>query len=295
VSGIKTMIAQLRGHRPQVVIAHGERELLFASLAGRRARNNARLVFVIHNDRIESRSWVRPFSKRITRFLARRVDVVIAVSAVAARGELGSLFKTPTVAVQPPRDSGGMEPREIAGGYRFIAAGRMVPRKGFAVLLSAIGANAQIFAESDSRVTIAGDGPLLDELRNQAAALGIDQLVDFPGNIDDLADELCGSHYFLQPSQSEGAGMALLEALQSGTLAASGPVGFATEALALDPRNTIFNHVPTAGEWSRWFADTLPTTPPRLDERIARAERYRSSYDPTVLADGFYQLVFGRS
>jgi hypothetical protein len=66
VPGIKTMIAQLRGLRPQVVIAHGERELLFASLAGRRARNNARLVFVIHNDRLESRSWVRPFSKMIT-------------------------------------------------------------------------------------------------------------------------------------------------------------------------------------------------------------------------------------
>jgi glycosyltransferase involved in cell wall biosynthesis len=293
LTGLQQMVTQLRLQRPQVVIAHGERELLYASWAKRRARNNSRLVFLIHNDRIESRTVVRPLSMMITGILARHVDVALAVSGIAAHGELGRLFAEPIVTIQPPRHPNSREPIAITGGYRFTSAGRMVPRKGFDVLLSAISVHAKSFIDSGSQVVIAGDGPSLNDLQDQAVALGIDRFVDFPGSIPQLADELRASHYFLQPSESEGAGMALLEALQCGARAASGPVGIAPEALALDPRNTLFKTVPTKSDWIQWFTDTFAIQPPTLDERIARARTYQTAYDSTVLADRFYQVIFG--
>jgi glycosyltransferase involved in cell wall biosynthesis len=65
--------------------------------------------------------------------------------------------------------------------YRLLALGRLVPKKGFDVLLLAL----KILREEgwDCRLTLAGSGPEEGRLKSLARDLGISPLVDFPGFI----------------------------------------------------------------------------------------------------------------
>jgi colanic acid/amylovoran biosynthesis glycosyltransferase len=115
------------------------------------------------------------------------------------------------------------------GGWKFVQACRLIAKKGLRVSLRAFAK----FAARDpaSTFTIAGEGPLRNELGEQAAALGIADKIFFPGFISQtqLRELFYQSHIFLHPSEvggdgnQEGVPNSMLEAMASGL-----PV-FATE------------------------------------------------------------------
>ena len=107
------------------------------------------------------------------------------------------------------------------GVWRFIQAARLVPKKGLATALQAFA----VFAEKHpwSTFTIAGEGPMEDELRALAARLGIDDRVEFPGFLSQeaLGNLFSLSHVFVHPSETanrdvEGIPNAMLEAMAWG-------------------------------------------------------------------------------
>lgn len=96
----------------------------------------------------------------------------------------------------------------------FLAIGRLVPEKGFDVLLTALHA-----AGIDHDLLIAGTGPQQDALRDQAASLGLDDRVTFVGRADrGLVSSLhAGSDFFVLPSTAqEGLPLVALEAMAAG-------------------------------------------------------------------------------
>ena len=115
------------------------------------------------------------------------------------------------------------------GQWRFVQAGRLIEKKGLPVTLRAFA----IFLRQhpDAKLTIAGEGPLLDELQDLARELGIEERISFTGFIsqEELRDIYYRSHIFLHPSQTghdgnqEGIPNSMLEAMATGL-----PV-FATE------------------------------------------------------------------
>ncbi len=64
-----------------------------------------------------------------------------------------------------------------------------------------------------AQVVIAGDGPLRDELQEQAGALGVAEAVHLLGVRDDVPELLQRLDLFVLPSNSEGLSNALLEAM----------------------------------------------------------------------------------
>lgn len=65
------------------------------------------------------------------------------------------------------------------GGRTVLAVGRLVPKKGFGHLLDAA---APLAADGTlDRLVVVGDGPLRDELRAHADAVGLDAAVEWPG------------------------------------------------------------------------------------------------------------------
>ncbi len=105
--------------------------------------------------------------------------------------------------------------------WRIVQASRLVPKKGIATALDAFA----IFRESfpAARFTVAGEGPLLDELKSKATQLGIAGSVEFAGFLDQdgLRALFAASHLYLHPSETvdgdvEGVPNALLEAMASG-------------------------------------------------------------------------------
>ncbi len=118
-------------------------------------------------------------------------------------------------------------------GIDFLTVRRLSPRMGHGMLLEAF---ERVVAERpNSRLYIAGDGPLREELERTAARLGIADDVTFLGYVpdDDLPRAYATADCFVLPTRElEGFGLATLEALASGTPVVATPVGGTTEVLA---------------------------------------------------------------
>ena len=115
------------------------------------------------------------------------------------------------------------------GAWQFVQAGRLIEKKGLPVTIRAF----EVFVRQYPNATlrIAGEGPLLRELKMLAHELKIAQRVSFTGFLsqEQLREIYYRSHIFLHPSQTgrdgnqEGIPNSMLEAMASGL-----PV-FATE------------------------------------------------------------------
>jgi glycosyltransferase involved in cell wall biosynthesis len=110
----------------------------------------------------------------------------------------------------PPRDP----PSPMPDTRRLVAAGRLTPQKGFDLLLEAW---ATVTAKHpDWTLTVYGEGPSRRQLTEQRDALGLSNVVDFPGITAQLDTELRTSSMFVLSSRFEGLPMVLLEAMSCG-------------------------------------------------------------------------------
>jgi colanic acid/amylovoran biosynthesis glycosyltransferase len=108
------------------------------------------------------------------------------------------------------------------GEWKLLQAGRLIEKKGFQTSLRAFAVLQKKFP--GATFTIAGEGPMKNELQNLARELGIAEQVRFAGFLSQaqLREELFRSHVFLQPSElgrdgnQEGVPNAMLEAMASG-------------------------------------------------------------------------------
>ena len=88
--------------------------------------------------------------------------------------------------------------------------GRFVPKKGFDVFLAAL---ALLKAQGRAfRAVLAGAGDLEAALKRQAAALGLDDVLSFPGWVHDKAAFFAGIDLFAFPSSHDVCPVVLLEA-----------------------------------------------------------------------------------
>jgi colanic acid/amylovoran biosynthesis glycosyltransferase len=115
------------------------------------------------------------------------------------------------------------------GEWQFVQAGRLIEKKGLPVALRAF--STFLKQHPNATLTIAGEGPLLSELRRFARELGVIDRISFTGFVsqEQLREIYYRSHIFLHPSQTGGDGNqegipnSMLEAMATGL-----PV-FATE------------------------------------------------------------------
>jgi len=108
------------------------------------------------------------------------------------------------------------------GQWRFFQACRLIPKKGIETTLRGFARFLTHFP--GSKLTVAGEGPLAEPLRELAGDLRIADRVSFPGFVSQakLRDLFYQSHVFLHPSVTgpdgdrEGVPNAMLEAMASG-------------------------------------------------------------------------------
>ncbi|MFN8545939.1 MAG: glycosyltransferase [Candidatus Binatia bacterium] len=177
-------------------------------------------------------------ARRAWRSIGRRVDTIVTNATalrveaehdrVSARWEIipsgvdvGQFADLPDAAAA--RVALGVDPATPVVG----TVGRLEVRKGHDTLLLA----AQALARQGRRVQvlIVGDGPLREALAGRAAALGLDGMVRFTGNLRDVRPALAAMDAFVLPSEAEGMSNALLEALAAGRAVVATAVGGTSE------------------------------------------------------------------
>jgi glycogen(starch) synthase len=181
----------------------------------------------------------------------RQARMVTACSAFALRS-LEALVEPTCPSLVIPN---GVDPREFARtrgpetGFEpyILSVGRLVPQKGFDVLLDA-------FAATDLEgvnLVIAGDGFERGALERRATELGIVDRVHLPGAVgrDRLVALMLGALAFALPSRGEAFGIALLEAMATGVPAVAAAAGGVPE-LARDGENALVVPVENAGALS---------------------------------------------
>lgn len=92
-----------------------------------------------------------------------------------------------------------------------LMVGEFIPRKRHEDALSAFSA-----VWSGAHLLLVGKGPLEDEMRQQAASMGLGRRVHFLGYRDDVPELMAISQLLLLPSLQEGLPMAVIEAMSMG-------------------------------------------------------------------------------
>jgi glycosyltransferase involved in cell wall biosynthesis len=123
-------------------------------------------------------------------------------------------YAIPNPVTLPAPMAGGGRVRGEASSRTILAMGRLVPQKGFDLLL-------QAFAKIADRhphwsIKVLGQGPLREQLQTQAASLGLQERVTFVGAVSDPFQYLRTADLFVFSSRFEGFGNALAEAMACG-------------------------------------------------------------------------------
>jgi glycosyltransferase involved in cell wall biosynthesis len=111
-----------------------------------------------------------------------------------------------------PEIDPGEHPRQIDEA-RFVYMGRLDREKDIGLMIQGFSA---LPAKTGARLTIVGEGPQQEELKQLAATLGVRDRVEFTGRLDDVTPALIASDFYLSTSQSEGMSNSMLEAMSYG-------------------------------------------------------------------------------
>ena len=232
-------VARLRrlGRRADVLHAHGLRAGALAALAlGRRRRGRTRLVVTLHNLTVGGRLTTL-VGDRLERLIARRADLVLAVSPdLAERAQdLGAphveVAIIPAVSPQQPAepstsDAAAAEDAWPRSGARLLTVARLAPQKGLPLLLEVAAIlSREVDAGRLAAFTwaLAGDGPGREQAAERIAA---EQLpVALLGRRNDAPALMEVADIVVQTSLWEGQPLTIQEALRAGTAIVATDVG----------------------------------------------------------------------
>lgn len=155
--------------------------------------------------------------------IARSFDTVV-VRGHRASEYVRSCVPGPRVeviagSVDPHRYTGHSTGRE----YDIATVGQLIPRKQVCHLLEVVARLKE--SRPAVRAAVVGDGPLMDDLRSRAEALGITGNVEFLGHQERVEDILHHTKVFVLTSRHEGLSIALAEAMTAGAVPVVADVG----------------------------------------------------------------------
>lgn len=181
-----------------------------------------------------------------------------------------------------------MEQTSSTGSSRILFVGRLHPQKNLQTLIQAV---AKIHAErpGELSVSLIGEGPARPDLEDLIRGLGLHDVVDMPGEADNVSPHLLDADIFVLPSHAEGMSNALLEAMahQLPVVVSDIPgnrdvVTDGVDGLTFDPQSADD------------LASKLLTlvTDPELRQRLGCAARQvvMSTYDLEIVRDRYIEI-----
>ncbi len=196
VRSVNALVRLARAADAALIHANGSRAMAYAGVAGRLA------AAVIATSRAVARRF--PWAPAKVRVVPNGIDL----KRFAPRPPSGAL-----------RASLGIPPAAPV----LVSIGRHVPEKGYRHLVDAAALVER--TKPGAHWLLVGDGELRGELEAQARGLGLESRVHFAGWRDDVADVLALADLLVLPSESEGFGRVLVEAMAMGRAIVATAVG----------------------------------------------------------------------
>lgn len=286
------LVRYLRRERPPVLLAAKDRAGRAALRARDRAGVDTRVVLRIGNTLSQSlagrgglRRWLR---YRPIRRWYPRADAIVAVSQGVADDVVATsgvdpqhvhVIRNPVVSPALDRLAGNDpgHPWLRGGGPPVVlGVGRLTRQKDFPTLLRAF---ARLRERMDARLIILGEGEDRAALETLARELGIEDVTDFPGFVDNPYGWMRRANVFVLSSAWEGSPNALTEALYLGTPVVSTDCRSGPRELLEDGRYGPLVPVGDAGAMADAIERTLaePLSPATLRQAVLEYTRARST------------------
>lgn len=215
----------LRQRQPDAVLSTLTHTNIITAVAHRLAGSRARLV-------LREANLPPPplrFADRGIALLAplayRRAHAMVAVSHAVADSLRRDrrvpdriaveVIDNPAVTADLDRRAAEAPPADLAGDGPplLLAVGRLVPVKGFEVLIDAF---ARVVARRPARLVILGEGPLRETLEARVRDHAIDAAVSLPGFVANPFAVMRRAQVFVLSSRQEGSPNALVQAVALG-------------------------------------------------------------------------------
>jgi glycosyltransferase involved in cell wall biosynthesis len=226
IKGIINIYKYIKKHDIKIVHSHGYKPNIFLGLIPKKYLK-AKIITTIHG-------WAKEFAGRnqaiyetLNCYFIRRFDRCIAVSKAVYNDMIKRQIPSKKITIiyngidinnaqHIERDKSSLrESFDIPKDVLLIGtAGRLVKEKGMDVFIKGAGIFLQKYP--NAFFLIAGDGPLLSQLRFLTSQLGIEHKLRFLGFADKIYDFLYTLDIFVLCSLTEGLPIVLLEALSAG-------------------------------------------------------------------------------
>ena len=201
-----------------VVHAHLPRAELLCALA----LKSKRFIVTRHNSEAFFPKGPIRLSKLLSRFVLNRSFASISISKAVANYLKNSeemsgtqdnhviYYGIKNTSVSPRRN-----PRVVSGPIQVGTVSRLVPQKNLPLLLFAL-KELNSKESPGFNLTIVGSGPLKTELQSLSADLGIEEMVTWKEQLQEVLPFYRSLDVFVLPSNYEGFGLVLLEAMSQG-------------------------------------------------------------------------------
>lgn len=289
-----TSASQLaREIQPDILVGHMPKGVLLAMIA-QVAHPTARLLGMEHSVPTQHYSGLKKFLVRMLMSRGyRRADRIYAVSEGAAADmrawgvpaeKVEALGNPIPVAqlYQSGKQGKSLRRREDVPGL--AAVGRLVPVKGFDVLIRAVSLLKQ--GGRPVELVLLGDGPERDRLQALVKELGLEGLVSLPGQVASPEPTVMASDLLVCSSHYEGFGNVLVEAMAVGTGVVSSdcPTG-PREILQDKERLAKPNDPEDLARVIEFQLNRLDAMPPKVRAELKKSLRYQAQrFDARLIA-----------
>lgn len=182
---------------------------------------------------VHRRVAFRPSGHPLSRVKYRAADRFLAVSGAVAATLAEAGVDPSRVALVPdglPPDAFVSAPAPPAPPHRLVHVGAFDGRKGQGIAVETLA--RLVRGGRDATLLLLGSGPAQAAVAARAEALGVAERCRFAGEVEEVATHLATSHLLLLPSESEGAPLALVEAMAAGCPVLAHAVGGIPELVA---------------------------------------------------------------
>lgn len=220
------MVFELSRRRYDVLHLHLPNPMGAASYLASRKPKNHRLIVTYHSDVVRQRWLSKAYAPLVDRVLERATTVIATSPNYLESSDVLRRFRDKSVVVPygvdlelyrstPEREREAQEIRKRFGGKPILlGVGRLIYYKGFE---HAIRALAKV---PNAHLVLIGDGPLRQELEQQARDAGVADRVTLVGDVHNnhIPPYYLASEIYLLPStaRSEAFGIVQIEALAAG-------------------------------------------------------------------------------